>query len=173
MYILEQEVLDRIAGGRAVSFEREVFPALVGEGLHALPLQGYWMDIGTPERYLRATRDILHGTVETAVSPSNGAEAAVPPVLIAPGCDISPDARVGPETTVGAGARVEAGASVTGSSLHEGVVAGEGAVVTDSIVGSGAEVGAGARLEAETVIGAGVVVPPGTHLTGGRMPADG
>ena len=48
MYVLEHEVLEHIDGGRKVSFEREVFPSLVGAGLHALPLEGYWMDIGTP-----------------------------------------------------------------------------------------------------------------------------
>ena len=61
-----------IPAGRAVSFEREVFPSLVGHGLYGLELEGYWLDIGTPERYLQATRDILSGEVETAVQPGSG-----------------------------------------------------------------------------------------------------
>ena len=173
MYLLEHEVLEHIDSGRKVSFEREVFPSLVGKGLHALPLDGYWMDIGTPERYLQATRDILRGVVETPVSPSNGANGAIPPVLIGAGCEVAPDARLGPDTTLGDGAGVESGAAVTASSIHAGVVVGEGAVVEDSIVGARARVGAGAQLEAETIIGEGAVVPPGAHLTGGRLPADG
>ena len=51
--------------GRAVSIEREVFPRLVGNGLYGRRLEGYWMDIGTPERYLQASWDILEGRVET------------------------------------------------------------------------------------------------------------
>jgi mannose-1-phosphate guanylyltransferase len=171
MYLLEHAVLDRIESGRAVSFEREVFPSLVGEGLHGLALEGYWLDIGTPERYLQGTRDILHGTVETPVSPSGSVDGATPPVLIGARCEISPEAHVGPDTTLGEGAGVGQGASVAGSSLHDGVVVEEGAVVSDSIVGSHARVGAGARLEDETVIGEGIVVPAGMHLTAGRLPS--
>jgi len=42
-----------------VSIEREVFPALVGNGLYGHEVSGYWLDIGTPERYLQATFEIL------------------------------------------------------------------------------------------------------------------
>ena len=59
MYVLERSVLDLIPPGRTMSIEREVFPRLVGQGLHGILLEGYWMDIGTPERYLQATWDIL------------------------------------------------------------------------------------------------------------------
>ena len=173
MYMLEHEVLDRIDSGRAVSFEREVFPSLVGAGLHAMPLEGYWMDIGTPERYLQATRDILRGAVETPVSPSDGVDGATPPVLIGAGVQISGDARVGPDTTLGDDCRIGAGVEMRASSLHDGVVVEDGAVVRDSIVGSGARVGPKAHLEAETIVGQDAVVPPGTHLTGGRLPANG
>jgi mannose-1-phosphate guanylyltransferase len=173
MYVLEHEVLSRIDGGRAVSFEREVFPSLVGAGLYALALDGYWMDIGTPERYLQATRDILRGAVETPVSPSNGVDGATPPVLVGAGCEISGDARIGPDATVGDDCRIGAGVQIRAASLHEGVVVEDGAVVVDSIVGSGARIGAGARLEGETIIGQGAVVSPGAHLTGGRLPANG
>ena len=59
MYVLERSVLDLIPPAEEVSIERDVFPRLVGEGLHGLRLDGYWMDIGTPERYLQASWDIL------------------------------------------------------------------------------------------------------------------
>jgi len=170
MYLLEHEVLDRIDSGRAVSFEREVFPSLVGAGLHAMPLDGYWMDIGTPDRYLLATRDILHGDVETPVSPSQNVNGAAPPVLIGSGCEISPDAQIGPDTTLGDESRVGSGAAVRSSSLHPGVVVEDGAVISDSIVGARARIGAGARLEGETIVGEDAVVEPRAHLTAGRVP---
>ena len=59
MYVLERSVLDLIPPGEEVSIERDVFPRLVGDGLHGTCLDGYWMDIGTPERYLQASWDIL------------------------------------------------------------------------------------------------------------------
>ena len=70
MYVLERSVLDLIPAGENVSIERDVFPRLVGEGLHGLLLDGYWMDIGTPERYLQASWDILEGRVATRVEPT-------------------------------------------------------------------------------------------------------
>src|SRR3954454_24085841 len=62
-YILERSVIDLIPGGRAVSIEREVFPQLVGDGLYGYGFDedDYWIDIGTPERYLEATSDLLAG----------------------------------------------------------------------------------------------------------------
>jgi mannose-1-phosphate guanylyltransferase len=171
MYLLEHEVLDRIDAGRAVSFEREVFPSLVNEGLHAMPLAGYWMDIGTPGRYLEATRDILGGGVETPVSPSD-TDGVTAPVLVAEGCEISAEARIGPDATLVVGTRIGAGAEVRSSSLHDRVVVEEGCVVADSIVGAGARIGAGARLEAETIVGEGALVPPGAVLRGGRVPSE-
>ena len=60
-YVLERSVLELIPPGQNVSIELDVFPRLIGDGLHALLLDGYWMDIGTPERYLQASWDILEG----------------------------------------------------------------------------------------------------------------
>ena len=71
-YVVERAALDLIPAGRAVSIEREVFPRLVGQGLYGRRLDGYWMDIGTPERYLQASWDILDGTVETELAGDGG-----------------------------------------------------------------------------------------------------
>ena len=71
-YVLERSVVDLIPAGRSVSIEREIFPRLVGQGLFGLRLEGYWMDIGTPERYLQASWDILTGRVETEVEARMG-----------------------------------------------------------------------------------------------------
>ena len=107
-YVLERSVLDLIPPGEAVSIERDVFPRLVGEGLHGLRLEGYWMDIGTPERYLAASWDILEGRVETEVEPS------APGMLIAAGAEVAAEAEVGPRAVLSPGCRVAAGAEVHG-----------------------------------------------------------
>ena len=60
-------MLELLEPGAPASIERDVFPRLVGEGLYAFVGDGYWLDIGTPERYLEGTFDILEGTVSTAV----------------------------------------------------------------------------------------------------------
>ena len=105
-YFLERSVLDLIPPDREVSIEREVFPRLVGDGLGALRLDGYWMDIGTPERYLQASWDILEGRVATQVRPTAPgpadrrrrrdrppAPASGPRAVVSPGCAIAAGAR--------------------------------------------------------------------------------
>src|SRR5437868_11664688 len=47
-----------------VSIERDVFPRLVEQGTcYGLALPGYWLDVGTPESYLQAHRDVLERNV--------------------------------------------------------------------------------------------------------------
>jgi mannose-1-phosphate guanylyltransferase len=60
--VLEPSVLGRIAGDRKVSIEREVFPAMVADGaLYAMDGHTYWIDTGTPAKYLQAQIDLLRG----------------------------------------------------------------------------------------------------------------
>ncbi len=149
-YVLERSVLDLIPAGQAVSIEREVFPRLVDDGLYGLLLDGYWMDIGTPERYLQASWDILEGRVETRV------EATAPGQLIAAGAEIA--GAVGPRAVVSSGCRVETGAEVTDSVLLDRCTIGEGARVQGSILAPGAKVDPGAQL-VDTVVGRDERVP--------------
>jgi len=139
-YVLDRSVLDLIPAGQAVSIEREVFPRLVGDGLSALLLDGYWMDIGTPERYLQASWDILEGRVETRVEPTS------PGLLVAAGATVAAGAQIGPRAVIAPGCRIEAGAEVGESVLLDGCAVGEGASVQGSILAPGARVEPGARL---------------------------
>lgn len=151
-YVLERSVLDLVPAGRACSIEREVFPRLVGDGLCGLLLDGYWMDIGTPERYLRASWDILERTVHTQVEPT------APGLLVAADAAIDEEARVGPRAVVSAGCRVERGAEVSDSVLLEGCTVARDALVQGSILAPGAEVEPGAVLR-NAVVGRDERVP--------------
>jgi mannose-1-phosphate guanylyltransferase len=114
---------------------------LVGEGLHGLRLDGYWMDIGTPERYLQASWDILEQRVDTRVRPT------APGMHVGAEVQIADGATVGPRVVLGSGSRVEAGAEVRDSVLLDRCVVGEGARVSGSILSTGVVLEAGARLE--------------------------
>ena len=74
VYVLERSVLGTLRKGERASIERDVFPQLVGNGLFGYVAHGYWKDIGTPERYLEATFDILEGSVATAVAEPDGCD---------------------------------------------------------------------------------------------------
>jgi mannose-1-phosphate guanylyltransferase len=151
-YVLERSVLDLVPSGRACSIEREVFPRLVGNDLCALLLDGYWMDIGTPERYLQASWDILEGRVETEVEPTG------PGRLIAAGAEVDAEARLGERAVVSAGCRIEAGAEIGEAVLLDGCTVGTGARVERSILAPGVAVEPGAQL-VDTVVGRDERVP--------------
>jgi mannose-1-phosphate guanylyltransferase len=151
-YVLERSVLDLIPTQREVSIEREVFPRLVGDGLRSLRLDGYWMDIGTPERYLQASWDILEGRVETRVRPT------APGLLVGSGAKIAAGAVVGPRAVLGDGCGVAAGAEVRDSVLLDGCSVGERALISGSVLAPGVVVGAEAVL-ADAVVGRDERVP--------------
>jgi mannose-1-phosphate guanylyltransferase len=165
-YLLERSVLDRIPPDRAVSIEREVFPQLIGEGLYGIRLEGYWIDIGTPQRFLEANWDILESRVETVTTELIDDRG----VLIGEGCDLAGDVTVGPAALVGDGVRMSAGTRVgpravigPGCELGERVTieesvllagcrVGDGVTVSGSILSSNVEVAAGASLEPGSVV---------------------
>ncbi len=63
IYVLEPQTLERIPRDTAFSIERGYFPSLVRnrETFVALVSRGYWIDIGTPEKYRQAHHDIMDG----------------------------------------------------------------------------------------------------------------
>ena len=180
IYVLERSVLDMIEPGRNVSIEREIWPALVGNGLHGAHADGaYWMDIGTPERYLQGTFDILEGNVRTGVAEKLGAGflavaddvrpegRVVPPAVVGDGCTIAEGAHVGALVVLGENVTVGEGARVERSVVLDGVTVGAGAQLTDCIVGPGVTIADGAVVAGGAVLGEGVTVGAGNVLTAG------
>jgi mannose-1-phosphate guanylyltransferase len=160
-------VLDLIPADRNVSIEREVWPQLVGKGLFGYAAEAYWLDIGTPERYLQGTFDILEGNVETAVADRLG------PGYLAVGDRVQADGRIVPPALVDRGCTIAAGAHV-GSLvvLGEGVTVGEGTKIERSVVLNGAEIGADCVLR-DCIVAAGVRVGDGSEISGGAVLGEG
>ena len=155
-YVLERTVVgERIPAGRAVSFEREVFPGLVGEGLYGFPAAGYWIDIGTPERYLEATWDLLAGLPRSSLPPRDETGS-----LVYEGCLLS-GAHVGPQTVLGRNCSVGTDARVERSVLHDRVLVGADAAVVESVLAERVRVGSRARVEPGAVVGAGASIGEG------------
>jgi mannose-1-phosphate guanylyltransferase len=166
-YVLERAILDLIPGGRAVSIEREVFPRLVGQGLYGRRLEGYWMDIGTPERYLQASWDILEGTVETDVTVTE------PGLFVDASAEVADGAEIGPRAVLAAGCLVSAGAVVAESVLLQKCRVEADARVEGSILASDVVVGEGAVVERGAVIGGGATVADGAVVREGARVAPG
>ena len=170
-YVIERDVIESIPSGRAVSFEREVFPTLVGNGLYGYDAAGYWIDIGTPERYLEATWDLLAGTPHSTLPPRDETGSLVYENCLIAGAHVGPQSVLGRHCSVGTDARVER------SVLHERVHVGADAAVIESVLAEGVRVGQRARvgpdamvgakaiIEADAVVGPGARIEPGATVS--------
>lgn len=183
-YVLEPSVLALIRRDGRVSIEREIFPELVEMGdLFAMSSSSYWLDTGTPERYLQAQHDVLAGLRSQVVLPecielTPGVHVAVDascdgtvigPSFIASRAMIAPSAFI-EHSVIGRDVQVEADARVIGSMVLPGAMIGVNVSLSDCIVGPGAVVGEGAQL-CNSIIGASCVVAPNVQLYDERMPA--
>jgi len=121
----------------------------------------YWLDVGTPQTFVRGSCDLVLGRLPAPAVPGPAG-----PRLLLEGASVAGDASVSGGTVVGAGASVAAGATVFGSVLFDSAVVGEGAVVRDSILGRGAVVAPGAVVE-DSVIGDGAFIGSGNELAHG------
>jgi mannose-1-phosphate guanylyltransferase len=160
-YVIERAVVERIPSGRAVSFEREVFPSLVGEGLYGCFQDGYWIDIGTPERYLEATYDLLAGRLESTLPTRDETGSLIYEPALTAGAHIGPQCVLGPQCSVGADTAIER------SVLHARVTVGSGCTIRGAVLGERVHVGDGAHVEPGAVLGSGVVVEPGELVEAG------
>jgi mannose-1-phosphate guanylyltransferase len=160
IYVLERSVLELLEPDQPASIERDVFPRLVGEGLYAYVGDGYWLDIGTPERYLEGTFDILEGTVETEVAGRMGDGF----VCVEPGTDNA--GRVIPSALIERDCRIAEGARIGGRVVLEtGVSVGEHTTIERAVVLRGSSIGANCRLSG-CIVGGGVVIGDNTHVEG-------
>jgi len=182
VYLLDAALLTRIPAGRAVSIEREFFPALIADGIPAYGwiAGAYWRDIGSPAAYREAQLDLLAGRARSPLPPPGeprdgswigrtarvaaGARLAAPSV-VGEHVEVCAGARVGPLAVVGDGCRVGENARVEGAVLWEGVEVGPGAAVRDCVVGAGARIGAHAEVGAGVVLESGAVVAERARLT--------
>jgi mannose-1-phosphate guanylyltransferase len=163
-YVLEPSALRAWPVGENVSIERQIFPSLIDEGrpLYGFVSDAYWLDLGTPEKYLQAHFDILEGRLR--------GEPRFPAPSVAPTAEVDLRAHLGRWVVVGEGASIGPDAQVDDSVLHAGAVVEAGARVVGSILGPRARVGAGATVVSSALAEA-ASVPAGLELEGAKVSA--
>jgi mannose-1-phosphate guanylyltransferase len=178
-YVLERSILDLVPADQNVSIEREVWPRLVGKGLYGCSHEAYWMDIGTPERYLQGTFDIIEGRVHTAVWERMGDRflsidpdatvrgRTVPPALVEAGAHVERGVRLGPLVVLGSGVRIGAGSVVERAVVLQGAQIGRRCVLRDCIVAAGARIGDNTHVTDGAVLGEGVTIGADNIVTRG------
>jgi mannose-1-phosphate guanylyltransferase len=161
-YVLARDVVEElIPAGGPVSFERDVFPKLVGNGLYGFAGDGYWIDIGTPERYLEATWDLLSGRVASSLPPRDETGS-----LIGDGC-LTSGAHIGPQTVLGDHCVAGSDSAIERSVLHDRVVVGADCTIRESVLAERVRVGDGVRIEPGALVGAGARVAAGAVVASG------
>jgi NDP-sugar pyrophosphorylase family protein len=174
IYVLDTATLALMPPAVNHSIERAFFPALLARGdrVTAHVHRGYWIDIGTPEKYSQVHRDILEARFAVRLDgrPRAGGwvhdraqvDAAVDlagPFYVGPGCRVAPGARLGAGAVLTAGVTVESGAHVADSVLWEGTAVGREARVEGALLGRGVQVGERAQ------VGRGAVLGEGTRIS--------
>ncbi len=150
IYVLEPDTLDRIPPDTPFSIERGYFPSLVADAqtFVAYIYRGYWLDIGTPEKYRQAHRDIMDGRFaappfadrrgEAVVSPDAKVEGGArieAPSFVDAGAVVKRGARIGPYSVVGRHCHIGEQADVEGVILWPNTWVDTDARLRDTIAG--------------------------------------
>ena len=161
IYVLEPETFDRIPPDVAWSIERSFFPSFIerGETFLASIYRDYWIDIGTPEKYMQVHRDIMDGRYSmppfngrrgmASVSPTATVDPGAHlegPLFVDDGCVVKAGARVGPYSVLGKDCQVDENANLSSVIAWADTHIGREAVVTDTIIGRSGRVGRNATL---------------------------
>jgi NDP-sugar pyrophosphorylase family protein len=169
IYVLEPDTFDRIPKEVSYSIERAYFPSLIErhEPFLAYIDRGYWIDIGTPEKYVQVHRDMFDGKFSAGVfanrdrsKPIVSPEARIDEgatldatCFIDAGAHVKTGATIGPHTVLGRGVLVEEGADLQDTIVWPNSRIGQAAVVHGPIIGRGCHVGRNAVLNGRSVIG--------------------
>lgn len=144
-YVFRGGAIKEIPQSQVVSVERDTFPKLLSEGAGVFGYldNEYWIDMGTPQSFIKASCDLL-------INPglSKATTGVIDKSLIGRGVVIHPTAEVGPGSSIGDFCEIAAGVKISGSMISDQVRINAGATVIDSY------------------IAAGQVIPPNTFISG-------
>ena len=179
IYVLEPETFDRIPKDTAWSIERSYFPSLIerGETFVAYVYDGYWIDIGTPGKYLQVHRDIMDGHYSAPpfagtphiawVSPDARVEEGVElhgPCFVDEGTVIKAGTKVLPYSVLGRQTHVDEGATIDGAIVWPNGWIGREATVRGAILGRNCHIGRNAVVDSEAVLGDKTVITDYSRL---------
>ena len=179
IYILEPDILNYIAPNAFSMFERDVFPPLLekGQAIYGYPFQDYWIDIGTPDKYLRLQHDLLRrpdlvgvgnkGIKFEGESFVHSSAQIEGPAVIGKACFIDKDSIVKGPAVLGTRCRVEEGAVIEGVVLWQDCQIGKGAKLKNCLIASHCYIGEESEILDGCVLGDDVLIGKGSKLSNG------
>jgi len=169
IYVLEPDTFDRIPSEVPWSIERSYFPSLIerNETFVAYIYNGYWIDIGTPEKYVQVHRDIMDGrfvappfagltSPRRCIAPDVRIEEGATigdPVFIDEGVLVKAGARLGPYAVLGRQTQVEEEAIIERAIVWPNCRIGSQSSITDAVLGRQCHIGRNVSLNSGAVLG--------------------
>ncbi len=168
-YIMEPKVLELAPYGINYSFERGLFPKALEEGLHIAGFvsNSYWLDLGTPHKYITAHQDILERKLKfdfngkevfENIFVEDGCEfdsesLVSGPIVIGKNTKIASGAKINPLSVIGSNCVIESGAEISGSVIYDNVTIGRNTAIRNSILSNRTKIGEKVIIEEYSVIG--------------------
>ncbi|XP_068604916.1 mannose-1-phosphate guanyltransferase beta [Brachionichthys hirsutus] len=169
MYVFNASVLSRIQL-RPTSIEKEIFPVMAEDGqLHAMELQGFWMDIGQPKDFLTGMCMYLQSVRQHSPEKLRTGPGFLGNVLVDPTAQIGKNCSIGPNVSIGAGVVVEDGVRIKRCTVLKGARVQSHSWLESCIVGWSSSVGQWVRMENVTVLGEDVIVNDELYLNGANV----
>lgn len=182
-YIIERNLLDLVPPKENYSFERGLFPnALeIGYRIYGHVSDAYWLDLGTPEKFLQAHKDILNGKVRfdfpgeemyeniyIGKSSSSSRESLLSgPIIIGENTVIEKGAVINPLTVIGNNCYISSGSNISGSIIFDGCKVGSGCIIKDSILSYNVEAAKKVMIGGISVIGDNSIIDEGNIFKNG------
>jgi mannose-1-phosphate guanylyltransferase len=179
-YVMEPDVMNQIPPQTNFSFEHQLFPMLLEQGkpIYAYPSPAYWIDIGTPEKYLQLHLDLLTGkSSRYALAPGKelviGEQSHIHPTaqikgpaVIGSNCHIDRGVRLIGPVVIGPGCEILSEAVIEESIIWQNCRVGEHVTLKSSIVADHCHLKASSTIEG-SVLGDNVTVVSGSRLEPG------
>lgn len=168
-YVIEPHIMELVPEGKKYSFERELFPGVLDEGyrIFGYVSDSYWLDVGTPKKYLMAHRDILNKKINFKFPGKEAMEDIYigkgtkyfkknfisGPSVIGEKTEIEENARIMPLTVIGDSCHVSEGTEISGSVIFNNCKIGKNCFIRKSVISNNVEIGDNVIIDGYSVVG--------------------
>lgn len=182
-YMIEPHLLDLAPAGEKYSFERGLFPTALEKGykIYGYVSNSYWLDVGTPEKYLAAHHDIALGKIKYEYPypelrdeiylgekvKYQGESFESGPTVVGDGTIIEPGAKVMPLSVIGNNCHIGPGSVISGAVIFDNCRTGKDCHIKDSIISHNVDIGDSVSISGISMIGDNTKIGNGNILTGG------
>ncbi|MGQ9515600.1 MAG: DUF5752 family protein [Thermoproteota archaeon] len=188
IYMLEPEIMDHVPSNIEYDFAKDLFPQLLGYNkmLYGFKTDGFWVDIGTPEGYFRASnwllsklegKDISNAEVKDAIIRGPvliGKDTRIDdnviiegPTVIGDGCHIKSSAIIDPYSVIGSHVEVSTNTNINRSIIYEDTYVDSSSWLSGCIIAEGCNIGSGVRIGDMSIVGARCKISPLTDIWNG------